>query len=305
VHHDPVDERLRAELSRSGGLIVLSRLTPGTPRWAVFNAVRAGRLARLHPEVYAATGTPVDPILAAAAYADGRAAVSHTSALQIWGLRSAAADEPVHLTAPRGRRLTSSELLVVHDRTGFAMEPPWVMRRGGHWVTTLEAALVDAWPLLPQDERVGVVMKAIGDRMTTVERVAAELGRARRLPERARLRELLDLLAQGCQSYLEIFGVAEVFTDLGEVSLQRQVRVTVGRRAYYLDVFADREKVDFELDGAAWHDDRTRREADLRRDAALATLGILVVRFSYRRLINEPDRVRREVRRILAARRTA
>jgi hypothetical protein len=33
----------------------------------------------------------------------------------------------------------------------------------------------------------------------------------------------------------------------------------------YIDVFAEREKVDFELDGAAWHSRSRQREDDIRR----------------------------------------
>ena len=58
-----------------------------------------------------------------------------------------------------------------------------------------------------------------------------------------------------------------------------------------------------ELDGAAFHSSVQQREADLRRDAALATRGIVVVRFSYRRLVSDPPGVRREVIAILDARR--
>ena len=297
-----MDERLRAELLRNDGLIVASRLPAEVPRWAMFNAVRAGALVRLHPGVYAAADVRVDPLRAAEAYVDGRAALSHTSALHVWGLRPRV-DEPVHMTALRGRRLTSCAELVVHYRLGFTMSPPWVVNRAGHWVTTVEAALVDAWPLLTEEDRLRVVMNAVSERMTTPTRLGTELARAPHLRGRRQARELLDRLAQGCRSYLEIFGVAEVFTDLGDVDLRQQVPVKLNGRTVYLDVFAERERVDFELDGMAWHGDRIRREADMRRDAALATLGILVVRFSYQRLVNEPDQVRREVRRILSAHR--
>jgi very-short-patch-repair endonuclease len=73
----------------------------------------------------------------------------------------------------------------------------------------------------------------------------------------------------------------------------------------YLEMYAERERVNIELDGAATHGDPRQREIDLRRDALLATLGILVVRFSHRRLVHEPDEVRRETLAILARRRPA
>jgi very-short-patch-repair endonuclease len=51
-----------------------------------------------------------------------------------------------------------------------------------------------------------------------------------------------------------------------------------------------------------FHFGRAGRERDVRRDATLAALGIVVVRYSYQRLMTEPEQVRREVLAILAAR---
>ena len=79
--------------------------------------------------------------------------------------------------------------------------------------------------------------------------------------------------------------------------------MTVAGRTYYLDLYAAHERVNVELDGAAWHSSRQQREADIRRDAALATRGILVVRFGYQQLVGDPAGVRRQVLAILDARR--
>ena len=70
----------------------------------------------------------------------------------------------------------------------------------------------------------------------------------------------------------------------------------------YLDRLYEEEMVNIELDGAAYHGEPGQRERDLRRDAALAALGFLVVRFSHPRLFGDPDGMRREVRQILARR---
>ncbi|MEH1165115.1 hypothetical protein V6V47_06990 [Micromonospora sp. CPCC 205539] len=59
-----------------------------------------------------------------------------------------------------------------------------------------------------------------------------------------------------------------------------------------------------ELDGATTHGDPAEREIDLRRDALLATLGILVVRVTRRRLLASPAEVRSETLAILASRRS-
>ncbi|MDG4810363.1 DUF559 domain-containing protein [Micromonospora sp. WMMD1120] len=125
-----------------------------------------------------------------------------------------------------------------------------------------------------------------------------------KLTDRAALRTLLSRLADGCRSPLEIWGHEHVFVGAGMPRFRRQVPISVGRRTVYLDMFAERERVNIELDGATTHGDPRRREIDLRRDALLATMGIVVVRFAHRRLTHEADEVRRETLAILAARRT-
>ncbi|HYN94688.1 MAG TPA: DUF559 domain-containing protein, partial [Pilimelia sp.] len=134
------------------------------------------------------------------------------------------------------------------------------------------------------------------------DRLTAALAGAPRLPGRAELRALLDRLVAGCRSELESWGHDHVFTGPGMPAFRRQVPVRVAGRSAYLDVYAEAERVDFELDGAASHGSPGQREADLRRDALLATLGILVVRFTHHRLLHDTAAVRQEILAILAAR---
>lgn len=167
----------------------------------------------------------------------------------------------------------------------------------------IERSLVEAWPLLPPVERPESVVRAVSDRLTTPERVRSALTTVPKLTGRAELRVLLDRLAAGCRSALEIWGHDHVFTGPGMPRFQRQVRIQVASRTMYLDVYAERERVAFELDGAASHGDPRQREIDLRRDALFATVGIMVVWFSHRRLVYDTAQVRREIVAILATRR--
>ncbi|WP_246157523.1 DUF559 domain-containing protein [Micromonospora palomenae] len=240
---------------------------------------------------------------AAITYVDGRGALGGPTALDVWQLRRQPDAEPVHLDVPADSALRGRPHLVVHHRRGLVLGPPQVVVRAGMPVVRLEQALVDAWPLLPAADRPAAVIRAVNDRLTTPQRIAAALDRVPRLAGRAELRTLLAKLDAGCRSPLEIWGHDHVFTGPGMPAFQRQTRIVVGRRTMYLDVWAERERVDFELDGAATHGDRRQREVDLRRDALLATAGILVVRFAHRRLVHETDAVRREVLAILASRR--
>jgi hypothetical protein len=70
----------------------------------------------------------------------------------------------------------------VHTRLDFEMAPPYVLRGDSQWVTTLEDPLIDARPLLPDGERIGHVLTAVSERMTTPTRLGAALGSTPRLP---------------------------------------------------------------------------------------------------------------------------
>jgi very-short-patch-repair endonuclease len=298
-----VNGDLRSLLARHGGVVTRAQALAAVPRWVLEHAVRTGDLVRLLPQVYVDGARQQDPSVrrrAAVAFGGPRSALSHTSALAVWDLHRPAADEPVHLTVPADLRLRSASGVVVHRRSG----PLSVRFRGGLPVLRLEASLVDSWPVLPAGNRRAPVIEAVGRRLTTPDRLRGALTAAPRLPGRRELLDLLDKLDAGCRSALEIWGLVHIFTGPGMPAFERQHPVQLGGvqlggRTVYLDVYATAERVDFELDGDAWHGSPGQRERDLRRDAALAARGIAVVRFSYRRLVSEPDQVRREV---LAAR---
>ncbi|MFI6327448.1 DUF559 domain-containing protein [Micromonospora chersina] len=307
---------LRELVERGGGLVTRAIAEQVVPEWTLRRACGGGDLVRVLPEVFVAAHLlkdrpqqpaigRVDPAVglrAAQAWADGRAALSHLSALATWGLCRPQAGDLLHLSAPAGAGIRSRPGVAVHRRQGLLLAPPHVVVRRGLTVTRLERALVDSWPLLPPGERRAPVIRAVNDRLTTPGRLVEALGAAPKLPDRAALRTLLARLGDGCRSPLEIWGHEHVFTGPGMPAFRRQARVRVGRRTMYLDLFAERERLNIELDGATTHGDPRQREIDLRRDALLATVGILVVRFAHRRLVHETDEVRRETLAILARR---
>jgi len=235
-------------------------------------------------------------------WAAGRGALSHSTALDLWGLRRQPTSEPMHLSVPLGCGLRSQSDVVVHQRRGFTLGPPEVAIQGGVPVTRVERALVESWPLLPETDRRGPIIRAVNERLTTPQRLQGELERVPKLTGRAALCVLVERLTAGCRSELEIWGHDRIFTGPGMPRFARQFPVRAGGRTVYLDVYAEVERVNFELDGATTHGAPQQREIDLRRDALLATCGILVVRYAHRRLVQEPDQVRQEVLAILARR---
>lgn len=249
-----MNTELRVLLERNGGVVTRDEACRTVSISALRWASHVGRLQRLLPGVYVDAALVQQPAAlrrAAVRYAEGRGALSHTTALDVWGLRPADRDEPVHVSVRSGVRLRSHPPVVVHQRRGLRMEPPDIVVRAGLPVTRLETTLVDTWPLLSPEERPAPLIRAVTDRRTTPERILEALEAVPQLTDRAAISVLLERLASGCHSALEIWGHDHVFTGRGMPPFERQVAVRAGGRTFYLDVFARAERVDFELDGAA------------------------------------------------------
>lgn len=266
--------------------------------WLLDNAAKAGTVVQLFPGVYVEAERKSEEHVrrvAAVRYLDGRGALSHTTALAVWRIGW---DEPpgatIHATVSPAVRLEGAKGLVLHRHRRVPAE----QRRGGLAVVPLDEAVVRSWPLLPARQRIGLVISVVTGGHVTIARLRERLREVPKLTGAAELKRLLELVAGGCHSPLELWGALHVFTGPGMPPLRRQVV----KGGYRLDVYAERERVAFELDGAAFHSGAVARERDMRRDASLAALGITVVRYSYDRLMSEPDKVRQEVLAILAAR---
>jgi hypothetical protein len=112
------------------------------------------------------------------------------------------------------------------------------------------------------------------------------------------------LVAGGCESELEIWGVTEVLPGPPDVpACVQQYPVSLPDGVWVrLDAAYPVARVAVELDGAAFHGSRAARERDIRRDSALAALGWVVLRFSYARLMADPESCRREIQAVVARR---
>ena len=123
-----------------------------------------------------------------------------------------------------------------------------------------------------------------------------------RLPDRAALTHLVGLLADGCQSELEIWGCLHVLRAPGMPAFVQQRRVSVGGEVFVLDAACEESMLAVEMDGAAWHGSRAQREADIRRDSLLATVGWQTLRFSHTRMTRTPEACRRDIHAVHTAR---
>jgi len=261
--------------------------------------IASGRLVRLHPGWVTVPELADDWTVrahAATGYTGGP--LSHMSALAVHRI----VDHEVtrlHVTVPTERRVRSSRWLRVH-RSRNAVQ---VVRARGLPATSVPRSLIDTWGdahttgAMRGYEGVAreALLRATRNRRATARELVAQLDARPELPGRSALIELLGLMADGCQSELEIFGVRHVRAVPGLPRCEQQYRVPLAFGPVHLDAAWPEVKLAVELDGAAFHGSQEARERDLRRDAALAALGWVVLRFSYRRLTREPEACRAEI----------
>jgi hypothetical protein len=139
------------------------------------------------------------------------------------------------------------------------------------------------------------VLRATRDRRVSHAALETALAHPPQLPGRAALHELLQFVAAGCQSELEIRGLRDVVTVPGLPAPQLQYRVDLPAGPICLDAAWPELKIAVEFDGAAFHGNLEARERDLRRDAALAALGWVVLRFGFRDVTERPQECRARI----------
>jgi REase_MTES_1575 len=292
-------------MSDRGGVITRTEALRIVEHHILDRAVSGRAIVRVFPGTFvlADLANDVDAIdRAALAYVPG-SALSHTSALRIWRVPFVAVDGRHHLSVAPRAQVRDRDRLVVHRRDGFGVSSPPTMSRHGKRVTRLEWAIIDSWPLLAAGEQRGPAIAAVSGGQTTGARLLSALSRIDRPAGAASMRALFPLLSLGCRSELELWGHDHLFADpaLPRVALQHVVETPAG--TFILDRAHLAEQVGVELDGAAWHGSSEQRERDVRRDAALATIGWLIVRFTHCRLRDDPTGCRAQLHAVLERRR--
>ncbi len=290
------------QLIGEAGWITGPELLAGVSRSTVERWVTAGLLVRLQPGIFALPAAANDWRVRVAAAVHGREAVaSHMTALALWGL-IAHPTGPVHVSVGPDQSGRGSPGVVVHRAADAYAER---RRVDGLPVSSVERALVEAWgasATVPRTEVRAVAITAVRRRLCSPRELRYEVTRSSRLAGRADLEKLVRLLADGCQSELEIWGCLHILRAPGMPAFVQQRRVVVGGEAFVLDAACEESMLAVEMDGAAWHGSRTQREADIRRDSRLATAGWQTLRFGYARMTRSPEACRREIRAVHLAR---
>jgi hypothetical protein len=284
-------------LADHGGLATRQQLLARVPRTVLDGYVGRRFLDRVFPRVYCRAGRHRDDRLvlrAALAHVGPGAALSHLTALHLHGAHPLT--RPLHLTVDHDTRRAGARDLVVHRRLRFDVASEQCTVRAGLPVTALPRSLVDSWPLLSRVERRPLLLETVRRRRTTAHALRAALAERPNVAGHAALAQTIELIADGCQSELEVMGVLTVFTHRSLPRGIGQYRIPLPDG---VAVHADRAwpevKLAVEMDGARFHTSPEDRQRDLARDAALAAIGWVVLRFTYAEVLRDPDGVRARV----------
>lgn len=216
--------------------------------------------------------------------------LSHRSAAALWEIEEG--DELAHVTVLRNGSSARSGVVVHRVRQ---LDEADRRRRYGLAVTSPARTLLDLAAVLPPDRLDAALERARSKRLVTPPAVHAAMERCPKRRGSATLRRLLEdrpTLTRSRAERLLLDLVARSGLPLPETN------VRIG--AYEVDALWRRERVVVEIDGYAFHADRRAFERDRRRDAELQARGHRVLRFTWRRLQDEPEAVLVTLARTLA-----
>lgn len=270
-------------------------------RRAFDRARKSGEIVAILPDVYVHRSNAADlrtRIAAANLYLDGRGAISGVAACALMGLDYESAGR-VTVVVPAKRRIDAPKWV----RIRYLLHPLPTDRSRGVLVVSLPHALIQAY----WDEGIAtarnLMLDAIRRRRVTGPQLALALDDYPRITKRRVLRKFLSLLKDGVHSYLEYLGDTTVLNVPDLRHLERQEEFRVQGMRFFVDAFDAETMTAFEFDGAAYHSDDGARRRDLERDAALATIGVQTIRFTYEDVTQRPQWCRTIIRDVLAARR--
>ena len=228
----------------------------------------------------------------------GAALASHT-ALELAGFRSFAREaDQIHLVIGRGAKVHRVPDVVVHESRRLEAERH--VRWCGLPCTPLERSAVDAaaWQRWPRFA-CAVLAAVVQQRLTTADRLDAELGRVGRVRHKAHLRLALSDIAGGSGALSELDLVALCRRSGLEQPVQRRRRRDPDGTWRYLDAeweLSDGTTLVLEVDGRH-HLDVSQWQADIKRERAVVLSGRRVLRATSTEVRIEPQVLAADLRR--------
>jgi very-short-patch-repair endonuclease/predicted transcriptional regulator of viral defense system len=256
-------------------------LEAGLGRGALAHRVRAGRMRRLHRNVYTLAPAPPTPSARAraAVLACGAGAVlSYRSAAELHGLLPAT-DREIHVTVI-GRNPGRHPGIKIHRHAMLAPDEAAMIR--GIPVTSVARIICDLAATESPHDVESAFQEALYRRRDVDREVALLLARE---PSRRGAPILRALLhdPQLTRSERERL----LLRLIADAQLPRPA-TNVRRFGYLLDVYWEAEGLIVEFDGWGAHGHRHAFKTDRKRDQVLLAHGLRVLRVTDRQLMNEP-----------------
>ena len=290
-----IDEQIAQIAARQHGNVTTAQLHPlGLNNVAISYRVKAGRLHRVHRAVYAVGRPPVTPLerASAAVLASGPgAALSHGSAMTLWGLWNRW-DSPFAVTVagdrrPQGIRTYRSAGLLRRD----------VRVQLGIRVTSPARALLDSAPLMNAKSLTRAVNEARRAKLASLEALGDVVARFPLHPGAPLLAPHAGVRHEPTRSVLE-----DDFLEFCRHYGLPTPQVNVVVAGYEVDTYFEAERLIVELDSWGFHSDRHSFQNDRERDATTLALGIATVRITWERFTATPATEAARLRSILAMR---
>jgi hypothetical protein len=275
----------------------------GLTEWSFARLMRSGWCVAVAVGVYrvvAVADSPEQDLAAALAFHEGSVA-SHRSAARLWRIPGFEPMRP-EITLER-RRNHRSPMAKLHSSTW--LPETHLSRVHGLPATTVARTLFDLAGLVPVGRLERAVDHALVRRLCGIgdlERVHFALARRGRRGSAA-FRQILEDRGQGYvapASELERTARA-LFAEAGLPPSEYEVDLGGAGWVGRVDCLWRAARLVVELDGRRYHEGRTAREDDRRRDNELMALGWRVLRFTWDDLRDRPHQVVAQIRAALAA----
>jgi hypothetical protein len=257
-----------------------------------------GHLFRSFPGVYSVGRPPVAPLekAAAALLACGpRAALSHGSAMTLWGFWKRW-DEPFEVTLAVDRRPTG----IRTHRCSTLLQRDVTIRQGIR-VTSAARTLLDMAPRIKPKS----LTRAVNDgRRTKLVTLKALADVAKRNPGHPGA-PLINIHAETTHNPTRSGGEDDFFETFCQRYGFPTPLVNIKLFGFEVDAYFPAEKLIVELDGWPYHRDRSKFESDRDQDATMLAHSIATIRITYARIEDDPDREAARLHVILENRRAA
>jgi very-short-patch-repair endonuclease len=269
---------------------------------AITRRVAAGRLVRRYRGVYAVghvQDTPEARWIAAVMACGPGSFLSHLDAAALWGIYKSNGTT-IHVTT-RARSARRVPGIRVHRAR--KLDPADVTTKDAIPVTTVARTLIDLTDLLPSDRILRAMREAEYLKLLDMDTVIAAVQRGNGRKRLTELKKAIERHRPGqiVREELE-HRFLELVHEAGLPDPETNIKIKTRRRPYDVDCLWRDEAVAVELDGRAAHIRAEAFEEDRARDAALTATGLRPLRFTWRRLTEEPEHVLAELKATLSGR---